>query len=136
MGPNQLFIICVWLYVFDGVFDNGWYEFQLKYWCLCTFFKIFYLFIYLFIYFFAIIKCQILLQGISDATNIVIHQAVTTEKSEKKFLNSVSRFGFWPFKMIKINKFLWKKEKLQKHELLYKRKVHSINKKRVYEFSS
>ena len=23
------------LHVFDGVFDHGWYEFQLKYWCLC-----------------------------------------------------------------------------------------------------
>ena len=29
-------------------------------------------------------KCQILLQGISHATNIVIYHTVTTEKSEKK----------------------------------------------------
>ena len=30
MDPTNYF-----LYVFDGVFDRGWYEFQLKYWCLC-----------------------------------------------------------------------------------------------------
>ena len=38
-------------------------------------------------------KYQILLQGIFDATNMVIYHDVTTEKWEKKkFLDLVSRF--------------------------------------------
>ena len=52
------------------LYDHGWYEFQLKYWCLC--------------FFPAKRKCQILLQGIPDATNIAIYHAVTIEKSEKE----------------------------------------------------
>ena len=90
------------LYVFGSVFDHDWYEFQLRYCCLCFFPEK--------------LKCQILLQGISDATNIVIYHAVTTEKSKKK--SSLIQFhilfcswnSFRHFKMIKRNKFLWKKE--------------------------
>ena len=42
-------------------------------------------------------KCEILFQGISDTTNMVIHHAVTIEKSEKKkFLYSVSHFHLQP----------------------------------------
>ena len=44
------------------------------------------------VFFSAKLKCQILLQGIFDAINFVIYHAVTIEKSEKKFLKSVSRF--------------------------------------------
>ena len=63
-----------------GVFDHGWYEFQLKYWRL--------------FFFPAKPKCQILLQEISDATNIVIYHAVTLEKSEKK--SSLIQFHVLP----------------------------------------
>ena len=53
-----------------------------------------------------------LLQGISDATNIVMYHAVTIKESEKR--NSLIQFhvlpcnqnGFRPFKMVKRNKFL------------------------------
>ena len=39
-------------------------------------------------------KCHILLQGISDVTNMVIYHVATIEKSEKKKLfNSVTRFA-------------------------------------------
>ena len=68
-------------YFLYGVFDHGWYEFQLKCWCVC--------------YFFVKPKCQILLQGISDATSIVTYHAVTIKKSG----NKVPWFSF-TFKLV------------------------------------
>ena len=75
MEPNQLFLICIWWCI--------WL------WLIWVSFKIL-----MSLFFFpAKLRCHILLQGISDATNVVIYHAVTIEKSErKKFLNSVSRF--------------------------------------------
>ena len=88
-------------YFLYGVFDHGWYGFQLKYWWLFLVSAKF--------------RCQILLKGISDGTNMVIYHVLTIEKSEKKFFNSVSRFacnwnGLRPFKMVIRNKLLWKEQ--------------------------
>ena len=55
-------------YFLYGIFDHGWSEFQLKYWCPC--------------FLSAKLKCQILLQGISNTTNIITYHAMTIEKSE------------------------------------------------------
>ena len=66
-------------YFLYGVFDRGWYEFQLKYWWLSFVSSKF--------------RCQILLKGISDGTNMVIYYVLTIKKSEKKLINSVSRFA-------------------------------------------
>ena len=66
-------------YFLYDVFDHGWYGFQLKYWWLFLVSAKF--------------RCQILLKGISDGTNMVIYHVLTIKKSEKKFLNSVSRFA-------------------------------------------
>ena len=109
-----------------GVFDHGWYEFQLKYWWLFLVSEKF--------------RCQILLQGISGGTNTVIYLVLTLEKLEKK--SSLIQFhalpcnwnGFRPFKMVLRNKFLRKKEIIAKTWTLHKRKVHIIKKGRAYEF--
>ena len=64
--------------------------------------------LFFFVFFLEILKCQVLLQGISGATNIVIYHTVTTEKiKEKKFLNSVSRFAL---KWVKETSFYEKKK--------------------------
>ena len=58
--------------------------------------------------FLAIFKCQILLQGTSDTTNIVIYHTVTIKKSEKK----VASFGFTICLVIKmvLDLLKWLKE--------------------------
>ena len=65
MGNTNYF-----LYVFNGVFNQDWYEFQLKYDVLGFFSEK--------------LNRQILCQWISDATNIDIYHAVTIEKWEEK----------------------------------------------------
>ena len=64
-------------YFLYGVFDHGWYQFQLKYWWL----------------FLVLVKFrwQVLLQGIFDGTNTVIYHVLSHEKSAQK--SSVSRFA-------------------------------------------
>ena len=78
MVPNQLALICIWWCIWSWLL---WVSVE-------TLMSL--------LFFFAKLKCQILLQGISDASNIVIYHiyhTVTIDKSEKrKLVNSDSRF--------------------------------------------
>ena len=94
MEPNQLFLICIWWCV--------------RSWLIWVSIKI----LIFFGGFSTKLKCQILLQGIFDATNIVIYHAVTNKK--------VSWISFTFCLVIKMvldllkwlkNKLLWKREK-------------------------
>ena len=97
-GPNQLFFICIW-------------------WCIWSWLIWVSVKIVMSLFLSAKLKCHILLQAIFDVTYIVIYHAVTIKKSEKK--SSLIQFyyvllcnsnDFRHFKLVKRNKFLWKKE--------------------------
>ena len=89
-------------------------------------------------------KCQILLQGISDATNRVICHDVTIKKSEKKNVPLSSLIFSLVTKMV-LGLLKWLKETsshdknkgiIIKHELSAKGKIILRTKKgRVYEFA-
>ena len=96
-----------------GVFDHGWYEFQLIYWWICLVSAKF--------------GCQILLQGISDGTNMVIYDVITFEKSEKRLLwfsftfCIVIKMFLCLLKWLKITG-MYVRKKLRKYELSSKGK--------------
>ena len=75
MESNQLFLICIW-------------------WCIWSWLIWVSVKIMMSLFFSAKLTCQILLQGISDATNNVIYHTITTEKSEKK--SSLIQFHVLP----------------------------------------
>ena len=87
-------------------------------------------------------KCQVLFQGISDATSMVIYHAVTIEKSEEnKFLNSVFTFSLVIRIVLGLLKCLKetcfyerKKVSIIKTWTLHERKVHIKKKGRAYKF--
>ena len=117
MGPNRLFLIwCIWS------------------WLMWVLVKI----LISLLFFSAKLKFQILLQGISDATNIVIYHAVTTEKSEKK--SSLIQYHNLPYnkidldlsRLLKETRFNEKKKEVIKTWTLHKRKVHIKKKEGVF----
>ena len=107
-------------YFLYDVFDQGWYEFQIKYWRLC----------------FGFCKMEVA-DSVSrdfDFSKIVRYHAVAIQNSErKKFHNSASYFFLWwrlrrCFKMVKRNiSFYERKKLLQKYELCAKGRVHIMN---------
>ena len=58
------------------------------------------------------LKCQILLQGTSDATKSVIYNAVTIEKSKKKSFYLVIKIVLDLLKWLKETSFYEKKKEL------------------------
>ena len=114
-------------YLLYAVFDHGWYEFQLKYRCLC--------------FFLCKTQCQILLKGISDATNIVTYHTVTNEKTVKKV--PWFSFSFSLFIKIILDLLKWlkettfyekKKEIIIKTWTLHKREDHIKKKESSWIF--
>ena len=103
-------------YLLYGVFDHGWYEFQLKYWLLFLVSTKF--------------RCQIQLQGISGGTNTVIYHVLTLEKSEKK--SSLIQFHVLPINKMALGllKWLWETsfyELCTKKKFILRRKEEFMN---------
>ena len=90
------------LYILDGVFNHGWYEFKLKCWCLSFFLQN--------------SSARSCFKGSLMPSHFHISCSNYWKIGERNFLNSVSRFDFFvnfcrPFKMVKRDKFLRKKER-------------------------